>query len=136
MNDDFLLKTDLSKALYEEVRDLPIIDFHNHLSVSDVANDRQFQNITELWIESDPYKLRAMRILGVPERLLTGDGDPEEKWNAYVEYLPLLVGNPLYDWSHLEMERVFGLTDGLNPAKKSETYQLLKEKLQTPEFSA
>lgn len=136
MNEQFLLNTALSRELFDTVRDFPIIDFHNHLTVSDVVENRQFKNVTELWVTSDPYKLRAMRILGVPERYLTGDADPKEKWAVFVKNLPNLVGNPMYDWTNLEAERVFGLPGLLNPEKTDEAYETANELLKQPEFSA
>jgi len=108
MNVDFLLTTDLSKRLYHEcARNLPIIDYHNHLAISDIADNRVFENIAQLWIISDPYKHRAMRILGVAEKYITGDSSDFEKFEAWYKSLPRLIGNPLFDWSQMELATVF-----------------------------
>lgn len=117
MNETFLLNTPLAHALYGEVKDLPIIDYHNHLSVHDIVADRVFGNITQLWITPDPYKHRAMRILGVPERFITGDASDLEKFERWYACLPRLIGNPLYDWSMMEFERVLGIS--LDPMRES-----------------
>ena len=110
MRQDFLLKSDLAKKLYTEVAaKLPIIDYHNHLSVADIASDRKFENITQLWISVDPYKHRAMRILGVPEKYITGDATDFEKFEKWYGCLPRLAGNPLFDWTIMEFDTVFGM---------------------------
>lgn len=110
MDDDFLLHTPLSRKLYHEcAKNLPLIDYHNHLCVDDFAADRQFNNLAELWIISDPYKHRAMRICGVEEKYITGEAEDYKKFTAWMSVLPKLIGNPLYDWSILEMKRVFGI---------------------------
>lgn len=110
MRQDFLLKSDLAKKIYTEVAaKLPIIDYHNHLSVADIASDRKFENITQLWVSVDPYKHRAMRILGVPEKYITGDATDYEKFEKWYGCLPRLAGNPLFDWSMMEFDTVFGM---------------------------
>lgn len=101
--------TPLAQRLYEKVSTLPIIDFHNHISVQELAEDRSFRDITQLWLESDPYKHRAMRMLGVPERLITGDAAPYEKFAAWCKVFPELTGNPLQIWSQMELRMVFGM---------------------------
>lgn len=108
MRQDFLLKNDLAKTLYTKVAaKLPIIDYHNHLAVADIASDRKFENITQLWISVDPYKHRAMRILGIPEKYITGDANDFEKFEKWYSCLPRLAGNPLFDWSMMEFDTVF-----------------------------
>lgn len=110
MDKNYLLTTPLARRLYEEVaRNLPIIDYHNHLNVADILADRQFENITRLWISVDPYKHRAMRILGVPERFITGDATDYEKFEKWYHCIPRLVGNALYDWSVMEFDLIFGI---------------------------
>ena len=137
MNKDFLLTTPLAKRLYEEVaRDLPLIDFHNHLSVADIAGDRRFDNIAELWLLSDPYKHRAMRIMGVPEHLITGSADAKDKFFAWCEIFPDLLGNPLYDWSNMEMQWVFGIDLPICRENAQAIWDAANEKLALPEFSA
>ena len=97
IHDDFLLKTATARRLYHEfAENLPIIDYHNHLDSRDLADDRVFENITQLWIAGDPYKHRAMRIVGVPERLITGDASDREKFEAWAATVPQTLGNPLF----------------------------------------
>ena len=108
MKRNFLLNTNLAVKLYNKVvKSLPIIDYHNHLNVNDLVNNISYENITKLWVSSDPYKHRAMRILGVKEYFITGNASDFEKFNAWYESLPKLVGNPLFDWSQMELEKVF-----------------------------
>ncbi len=108
MQTDFLLTSALSKKLYNEcVKALPIIDYHNHLVVADIAGNRKFENIARLWVISDPYKHRSMRILGVPEKFITGAATDYEKFEVWYNSLPRLIGNPLFDWSVMEMKTVF-----------------------------
>ena len=109
MDENFLLKTEGAQKLYQVAKDLPIIDFHNHLSVAEMAADRQFENLTRLWLTSDPYKHRLMRICGVEEKYITGDATDYEKFEKYCEIFPLLAGNPVYDWSRMELHRIFGI---------------------------
>ncbi len=111
MNQDWLLINETAKYLYHQVaRRLPIVDYHNHLSLKDLAQNRHFENVTQLWITPDPYKHRAMRILGVEEQLITGDASDLEKFKAWYRSIPKLIGNPLYDWSIMEFEQVLGLS--------------------------
>ena len=111
MDSDFLLKNPLSKQLYESVAEYPLIDWHNHLSIKDLAENRMFENLTELWLDSDPYKHRAMRIFGVPETFITGNAPAYAKFMKWSEILPKLPGNPLYHWSMLELKRIFGIEE-------------------------
>lgn len=108
MKSDFLLKSKLAKKLYNTcAKKLPIVDYHNHLVISDIANNVTFDNIARLWVISDPYKHRAMRILGVDEYFITGGASDYEKFEVWYNSLPRLVGNPLFDWSIMEMSVVF-----------------------------
>lgn len=110
MNPDYLLKLPLARRLYHEcAANLPIIDYHNHLSPGQLRENRPFANITQLWIAADPYKHRALRILGVEERYITGDASDREKFRTWYEHLPRLIGNPLFDWSQMELSTVFGM---------------------------
>lgn len=131
MNKDFLLSSELSKKLFDLVKDLPIIDYHNHLSVSDIAEDKVFGSITELWLSPDPYKHRAMRILGVPEKYITGDADDFEKFEKWYGCLPSLVGNPLFDWAVMEFKTVFEIELLPFSASAKEVYEKANEKLKT-----
>lgn len=108
MEENFLLNTSTAQYLYHEhAENLPVIDYHNHLNVGELAANRQYGNLAQLWVLNDPYKHRAMRICGVEENRITGETDKFEKFSAWMSVLPRLVGNPLYDWSVMEMKRVF-----------------------------
>lgn len=130
MNPNYLLTLPLARQLYREVAALPIIDYHNHLSAQEIREDRRYENITRLWVAADPYKHRAMRILGVEERYITGDASDEEKFRVWYESLPRLIGNPLFDWSIMELSLVFDME--LLPLRPwQEVWQALNEKLQS-----
>lgn len=135
MDRDFLLNTETAKTLYHEYAEqMPIFDYHNHLSPKDIAEHRRFQNLTELWLEGDHYKWRAMRANGIEERLVTGDADPYEKFEAWAYVLPRLAGSPLYHWTHLELQRYFGIFEPLNPDSCSEIWQKTTEMLASDGF--
>ena len=137
MDNNFLLNTPLAIRLYHEcAKNLPLIDYHNHLCVDDFSTDKKFSNLAELWIVSDPYKHRAMRICGVEEKYITGEADDYEKFKAWMSVMPKLIGNPLYDWSILEMKRIFGIE--LNPenADYKEIWDLTYSKLAEADYSA
>ena len=137
MDKDFLLKTDTAKALFENYASkLPIIDYHCHISPKEIAENKSYDNITELWLGGDHYKWRAMRSCGVPEKYITGDASAYEKFKAYATCMPKLIGNPLYHWSHLELQRYFCYDGVLNAGTCDEVWTLCNEKLQTPEMSA
>ena len=114
INDDFMLKTKTAKELYEHVKDLPIIDYHCHISPKMIAENYQFKNAFELFLGGDHYKWRQMRTNGIDERYITGDADDFEKWMAFAKTMPLLIGNPLYHWTHLELKRYFDIDETLN----------------------
>ena len=136
MNENFLLKTDGALRLYFEVaKDLPIIDFHNHIAVADIKTDKKYDNIVDLWLDPDPYKHRLMRICGVDEHFITGSAEPYEKFQKYCEVFPLLAGNPVYDWSRMELSAVFGIKDAINGQNAKNIYDKTNEMLHSPEFS-
>ncbi len=127
----------MAKRLYEEAaRPLPIIDFHNHLSIADIAGDRTFDTITDLWLRYDPYKHRAMRICGVAERLITGDGDDEEKFLAWCGIFPRLVGNPLYHWCIMEMRDILGIDRPINAETAKTLWEEMNARLSDRSFSS
>lgn len=110
IHDDFLLSNDHSRRLYHRfAAKQPIIDYHNHLSPADIASDRRFANLFEMWLDHDHYKWRAMRANGIDESLITGDADPKEKFLAFAWTVPHTLRNPLYHWTHLELKRYFGI---------------------------
>lgn len=136
MKDSYLLKTKGAERLYfEYAKDQPIIDFHNHLSVADIAADRKFENLSELWLAPDPYKHRLMRICGVDEHFVTGDADPYEKFQKYCEIFPYIAGNPVYDWSRMELSDIFGIDEPLCAENAGYVYSKVGEMLRSPEYS-
>ena len=136
MDEKYLLKTKGAYRLYlEYASDLPIIDFHNHISVADIASNRRFENLYELWLACDPYKHRLMRICGVDERFITGEATPYEKFEKYCEVFPYLAGNPVYDWSRMELSRVFGIDDLPTKENARYIYDKCGEMLLSDEFS-
>ena len=131
MDKDFLLEGELAKALYHNYAALmPIIDYHCHMSPKDIAEDLKFENITQVWLAHDHYKWRAMRSCGVSERLITGDATDFEKFEAFVECMPSLIGHPLYHWSHLELKRYFGYEGVICPANCEEIWETTKKVLE------
>ena len=110
MDQDFLLSTDTAKWLYHDVAEkLPIIDYHCHINPQEIAEDRKFDNIAQVWLGGDHYKWRLMRAAGMPEEVVTGDADGREKFRAFAKTMPQLIGNPIYHWSHLELQKYFAL---------------------------
>ncbi|HLV22048.1 MAG TPA: glucuronate isomerase, partial [Polyangiaceae bacterium] len=104
LDEDFLLHGETARRLYHDVaRKLPIVDYHCHLPAAELAQNHQFSSITELWLDGDHYKWRAMRAAGVPERCCTGDASPWEKFEAWAATVPATLRNPLYHWTHLEL---------------------------------
>ena len=136
MRPDFLLHSSDAQALYETVAGLPLIDWHNHLSVKDIQQNRRFRTITELWVTSDPYKHRAMRICGEKESLITGNADDFDRFAAWSRTLPKLAGNPLNFWSMMELERVFGITELLNEKTAHAIYEQANEMLGHDDLTA
>ncbi len=117
LDKDFLLSSDIAQRLYHEhPASQPILDYHCHLSPKDIAENRRFNNLYEIWLEGDHYKWRAMRANGVPEQYITGNATPREKFLAWARTVPYTLRNPLYHWTHLELQRYFGITDLLDEA--------------------
>ena len=115
IHDDFLLSTPSAQRLYHDyAANQPIIDYHNHLSPHEIASNRRYQNLAEIWLDGDHYKWRAMRANGIPESHCTGDASPKEKYLAWARTVPQTLRNPLYHWTHLELKRYFGIDDLLN----------------------
>ena len=130
MDKNFLLSTETAEHLYHDfAAELPIIDYHCHLNPQEIFEDRQFENITQVWLGGDHYKWRLMRSAGVDERFITGDASDREKFQKWAETLGLAVGNPLYHWSHLELRSYFGYQGALNGDTAEEVWQLCSEKL-------
>lgn len=137
MDEDFLLQTPMARHLFHtHAAKAPIVDFHCHIPPADVAADRRFATITELWLGGDHYKWRAMRSNGIPESHITGNAPDREKFQAWAETLPMLIGNPLYHWTHLELQRYFDVHVPLGPDTAEEIWQACNLKLAEPGFSA
>jgi glucuronate isomerase len=135
LNDEFLLSGETARALFHDIAErAPIVDLHNHLSPTDIAGDRVYETLADLWLGDDHYKWRAMRLAGFEERLITGDADPWDRFSAWAATLPRLIRNPLYVWSHLELRRVFGIDLELNPATAREIWEEANRQL--PRWSA
>ncbi len=131
LDENFLLQNDFSRTLYHDyAKELPIIDYHNHLSPKDICENRQFNDISEAWLEGDHYKWRAMRTYGVNERYITGDANGREKLGKWAETVPYTLRNPLYHWSHLELQRYFGIHELLTPENADKIYEDTKGQLQ------
>ena len=130
MDEEFLLSTETAKKLYHEVAEqLPIIDYHCHISPKEIYEDRRFDTITQVWLGGDHYKWRTMRANGATEDLVTGDASDRDKFRAFAAVMPKLIGNPLYHWSHLELKRYFGITTPLSPDTADAIYDEVNEKL-------
>ncbi len=130
INDDFLLDSPEARRLYHEfAANEPILDYHTHLSAREIAANRRFANLAEAWLESDHYKWRVMRANGIPESHITGGAEPREKFRAWAETVPRLLGNPLYHWTHLELKRFFGIDTLLGPDTESEIWDATAERL-------
>lgn len=137
IHDDFLLESKQAKDLYHShAASLPIIDYHCHLSPRDIAENTRFANLTQIWLNGDHYKWRAMRTSGVNERYITGEASDWEKFEKWAETVPKTIRNPLYHWTHLELKRPFGISVRLlNPATAKGIWEECNAKLSLPEFS-
>ncbi|MGD0984701.1 MAG: glucuronate isomerase [Acidimicrobiales bacterium] len=123
LDEDFLLEGDTARMLFHEVAEnAPIVDLHNHLSAADIAADRVYETLADLWLGGDHYKWRAMRLAGFGEELITGGADPWDKFSAWAATVPRLIRNPLYIWTHLELRRVFGIDLPLGPSTAREIW--------------
>jgi len=137
MDDNFLLENRAAEELYHSfAKPLPIIDYHCHLSPSEIATDRRFENLTKIWLDGDHYKWRAMRSNGIDEKYCTGDAPDYQKFEKWAETVPYTLRNPLYHWTHMELQRPFGIKKLLNPTTAKEIYESATQMLQTPAFSA
>src|SRR5881394_3282218 len=134
LDENFLLSNDVSQKLYHDYAEpQPILDYHCHLPAKDIAENRRFANLFEIWLEGDHYKWRAMRANGVPEKYITGDAAPYEKFLAWARTVPFTLRNPLYHWTHLELQRYFDIHELLDeksaPAVWERANAVLAEKL-------
>lgn len=137
INDDFLLTTDAARELYHGYAEkMPIIDYHCHLPPAEIAEDRTWENIAQVWLGGDHYKWRQMRSNGVDERFVTGDASWHDKFVKFAETMEVLLKNPLFDWSHLELARYFGVEERLSRATAESIWERCNARLRESGFSA
>lgn len=137
MNDDFLLNSKSAKILYHDyAKNLPLYDFHCHLSPQQIAENHRFENITDVWLKGDHYKWRAMRAFGIDEELITGSAGDKEKFHAWIQTVPHTMGNPLYHWSHLELKKYFNYDEVINEKNWEQLWEKLNKVVQSDSFSA
>jgi glucuronate isomerase len=137
MDEDFLLNNKTAIKLYNKyAKDMPILDYHCHVPSQEIAEDKKYSDITEIWLGGDHYKWRAMRSNGVDEEYITGSKSNREKFQKWAETMPYCIGNPLYHWTHLELKRYFGVEKTLDGDSAEEIWNICNAKLQTAEFSA
>lgn len=137
INDDFLLTTDAARELYHGYAEkMPIIDYHCHLPPAEIAEDKMWENIAQVWLGGDHYKWRQMRSNGVDERFVTGDASWHDKFVKFAETMEVLLKNPLFDWSHLELARYFGVEERLSRATAESIWERCNARLREPGFSA
>ncbi|MXV49480.1 glucuronate isomerase [Pedobacter sp. HMF7647] len=136
LDENFLLQNKTAERLYHEyAKSLPIIDYHNHLIPEQIANDINFENLTQAWLYGDHYKWRAMRANGINENFITGSASDVEKFQKWAETVPYTMRNPLYHWTHLELQRYFGISELLSGKSASAIYENATEKLKSPAYS-
>ncbi|MDI9871191.1 MULTISPECIES: glucuronate isomerase [Flectobacillus] len=136
LDDNFLLQTETARTLYHEyAKQMPIIDYHCHLPPDQIAEDKSFENLAQIWLYGDHYKWRAMRTNGINEAYCTGDKSDYEKYEQWAATVPYTMRNPLYHWTHLELQRYFGVNEILNPSTAKDIYEKCTALLQTPEYS-
>jgi glucuronate isomerase len=137
MDENFLLSNDTAINLYNNfAKDMPIIDYHCHLNPKEIFENKQFKNITEAWLYGDHYKWRVMRAYGIEEKYITGDADDYEKFIAWAKVLPMTIGNPLYHWTHLELQRFFGVYEVLNEKTAPVIWEKVNKLLANEQFRA
>ena len=129
ITNDYLLSTNTAKELYSYAEKMPIIDYHCHLSPKEIYEDKKFNNITELWLGGDHYKWRLMRAAGIEEKYITGEASDKENFLAWAKAISLAIGNPLYEWSHIELKNYFGFEGVLDEESAEEVWDLANEKL-------
>jgi len=136
MGKNFLLSTATAKTLYHDyAAKMPIIDYHCHINPKEIAEDKCFDNITQVWLAGDHYKWRQLRSNGIEEKYITGDASDREKFQKWAETLQKAIGNPLYHWSHLELQRYFNYDEALNEKSIEDVWNICNEKLQQPSMS-
>ncbi len=136
LDENFLLNTDAAETLYHEyAKNMPIFDYHCHLPPAEIAENKKYENLSQIWLNGDHYKWRAMRTNGISESKITGNASDSEKFEAWAETVPYTIGNPLYHWTHLELQRYFGITDILSSSTAHYIFSKTMNSLQKDEFS-
>lgn len=136
IHDNFLLENKYAEELYHNYsKNQPIIDYHNHLPPQQIAEDKTFENITDVWINGDHYKWRAMRTLGIKEAFITGGASDKDKFLSWAKTVPYTMRNPLYHWTHLELARYFDIHDLLNETSAEKIYKITSEKLHSGDYT-
>ncbi|KKI91920.1 glucuronate isomerase [Bacillus sp. SA1-12] len=136
MGENFLLTNEVASTLYHQyAKDMPIIDYHCHLSPQEIYENKKFKNITEAWLYGDHYKWRAMRANGIEEDYITGNASDYDKFLAWAKTIPMAIGNPLYNWTHLELQRYFGVYDLLNEKNAPMIWEKVNEQLNSEDFT-
>ena len=136
LDENFLLNSKTAETLYHEyAKNMPIIDYHCHLPQQQIAEDKNFDNLTQIWLYGDHYKWRAMRTNGVNEKYCTGDTTDYEKFEQWAATVPYTLRNPLYHWTHLELQRYFDVHEILNASSSKRIYEECSEKLRSKEYS-
>jgi glucuronate isomerase len=136
MDENFLLSNDTAVKLYHDfAKEMPIYDYHCHISPKEIWENKKFKNITEVWLYGDHYKWRAMRSFGIEEKFITGDASDYDKFMAWAKVIPYTIGNPLYHWTHLELQRFFGIKETLSPKTAEAIWNKANEMLQTEDFT-
>lgn len=137
INDNFMLRNETAKRLFHNyAKDMPIIDYHCHLSPQMVAENYKFKNAYDLFLGGDHYKWRQMRSFGIDESLITGDGDDLAKWKAFAKAVPYMIGNPIYHWTHLELKRYFNIDKTLSEDTAEEIWEIVNSYLEKEEYRA
>lgn len=137
MDENFLLSTETAQKLYHEyAAAMPVLDYHCHISPQEIAEDKQFENIAQIWLGGDHYKWRQMRSNGIAEEYIIGNAPDREKFQKWAETLEKAIGNPLYHWSHLELQRYFGYDGVLNGETAQEVWDICNDKLRGEKISA
>ena len=137
MDKDFLLQSETAKTLYHDyAAKVPVLDYHCHINPREIAEDKHFDNITQVWLGGDHYKWRLMRSFGIEEKYITGDASDKEKFLAFAKCLGKSVGHPIFHWAHLELKKYFGYDGVLNEKTAEEVYDICNKVLQAPDMGA
>ena len=135
MKHNFLLNNETAKKLYQDIKDLPIIDCHCHLDIHEILENKPYENITKLWLYADHYKWRLMRTYGIEEHYITGDASDYEKFEKYIQALSYAIGSPLYHWSKMELSKYFDVDDEILPQNAADIYEKANQTIRQKELT-